>query len=128
MFFFFLDPAEFPVFGNGVAKFETGLQLLRNVDPNMPIGVATTLVRLGREMPALAMGQKTLKGVASDLSIPYSTLLRHTDALAEGSKGVRALGLIEKGVHPEDRRARQVRLTAAGTGLLLDIDEAISKV
>jgi len=126
MFFFWLDPDEMPIFGPGLGKFEDALDLLRQVDPGMSIGAAAALVKIGRRMPALAFGQETFKGIGMQMQIPYSSFLRHTDLLAEGAPGTKSLGLIEKGVHPEDRRARQVRLTPDGEALLRKLDDLCS--
>lgn len=125
MFFFWMDPAEMPVFGPGLGKLEASFDLLRAVDPGMPIGAAAALVRIGRRMPALAVGQQTLKSIGMEMQVPYSSFLRHTDLLAEGAPGTKSLGLIEKGIHPEDRRARQVRLTPQGLVLLTKLDELL---
>ena len=35
MFFFFIDPDEVPIFGEGLSKLEEALDLLREVDPGM---------------------------------------------------------------------------------------------
>ncbi|WP_193337161.1 hypothetical protein [Devosia beringensis] len=127
MFFFFMNPAEMPVFSAGLRKLERSLDLLRSVDPGMPIGAAAALIRIGRQMPQLATGQETLKSIGAQMEVPYSSFLRHTDLLSEGAPGTKALRLIEKGIHPEDRRARQVRLTPDGLNLLLNLDSICSE-
>ena len=123
MFFFWLDPNEVPTFGTGLDKLEQALDMLREVDPGISIGTAAALIKIGRRLPSLALGSETLKGIGAEMGIPYSSFLRHTDLLAEGAEGTKSLGLIEKGVHPEDRRARQVRLTAEGEALLRKLDD-----
>jgi DNA-binding MarR family transcriptional regulator len=127
MFFFFIDPDEVPIFGPELARLEAALDQLRAVDPGMSIGTATALIKIGRRLPALALGSETLKGIGMEMGIPYSSFLRHTDLLAEGAEGTKSLGLIEKGVHPQDRRARQVRLTADGEALLRRLDALYAK-
>lgn len=127
MFFFWLDPDEVPIFGEGLGKLEEALDMLREIDPGMSIGAAAALIKIGRRMPALALGQETFKGIGVQMQIPYSSFLRHTDLLAEGAPGTKSLGLIEKGVHPEDRRARQVRLTADGEALLRKLDDLYAR-
>lgn len=127
MFFFFINPDEVPIFEEGLGKVEEALDLLREIDPGMSIGTAAALIKIGRRLPALAMGQETLKGIGAEMGIPYSSFLRHTDLLAEGAEGTKSLGLIEKGVHPQDRRARQVQLTAEGEALLRKLDALYSK-
>lgn len=123
MFFFWMDPSEIPTFGQGLSKVDASLELLRAVNPGMPIGAVAAFVRIGRSMPMLASGQDTLKSISAQMQVPYATFLRHTDLLAEGAPGTKALRLIEKGVHPEDRRARQVRLTSDGLALLQQLDD-----
>lgn len=122
MFFFFLDPKEMPVFGRGLEKLEQSLDCLREVDPGMPIGGAAALIHLARRLPTLASGSINLRDVASEMQLAYPTFLRHTDILSEGATGTRQLKLIEKGVHPKDKRARQVRLTNDGLILLEKLD------
>jgi DNA-binding MarR family transcriptional regulator len=127
MFFFFIDPADIPVFTPGLGTLESSLDLLMAIDPGMPIGAAAALIRMGRRMPALATGQETLKSISSQMEVPYATFLRHTDLLSDGAKGTKALRLIEKGIHPDDRRARQIRLTPEGLSLLQQLDDLHSK-
>lgn len=63
----------------------------------------------------------TLREIAAEMNVGYSSLLRQTDVLGEGAPSVRSLNLFEKGIRPDDRRSRQVRLTPVGEQLLRGI-------
>lgn len=127
MFFFWLNPDEVPEFGDGLGKLEEALDLLRGIDPGMSIGTAAALIKIARGLRELAEGQQTLKGISTEMQIAYSSFLRHTDLLAEGAPGTKSLGLLEKGIRPEDRRARQVQLTLKGVALLRQLDALYSR-
>lgn len=122
MFFLFLDPDEIPTFGPGLDTLAKAMDMLRAVDPGMPVGTASCLLHLGLELRSLAQGTITLRDVARDMDVPYSTFLRSTDKLAEGGSGVRGLNLLEKGISTSDKRARQLRLTLKGHALLGELD------
>jgi len=126
MFFFFMDPKDAPVFGHGLGRFEQGLDLLRQIDPIMPIGAASSFVHIARRLPALYGGSMNLRGVADEMGLNYTTFMRNADLLSEGGANVRQLNLLEKGISPNNKKARQFRLTDKGLDLLEKIDKVLS--
>lgn len=126
MFFLFLDPKDAPPFGKGLERFETALDLLREVDPIMPIGAAASLVHIARRLPQIYGGEVGLGDVARDMGLNYATFMRNADLLAEGGANTRQLNLLEKGLNPKNKRGRQFRLTEKGLTLLRNIDDALS--
>lgn len=125
MFFLFMDPDALPVFSPELQKVEMLLDRLREVEPGMPISEAATLVYLARRLRDLSLGEIKLKDVADEMGMPYSTLLRYTDGLSDGGKSTHKLELLEKGLHPTDRRARQIRLTPKGMELVSALEAII---
>ena len=126
MFFLFLDPNDAPAFSDGLERFESALDLIRQVDPIMPIGAAAALVHIARRLPGLYGGAISLGDVAREMDLNYATFMRNADLLSEGGANVRQLNLLEKGMNPNNKRARQFRLSDKGLGLLQQIDEVIS--
>lgn len=122
MFFFFLDPKTMPVFGPEMEKFERVLDVAREVDPRMAVGTLAAFVYIARRLAPMAEGSENLRKIAKEMDIPYPSFLRHTDVLAEGISKMEGLGMLEKGPHPDDRRARQVRLTEKGLETLRKIE------
>jgi DNA-binding MarR family transcriptional regulator len=128
LFFFFLDPIDMPIFSREFANFEKGLDLLRRADPTMTVNTASTLIHIARALPMLAAGQITLREIAREMNIPYSSVIRAVEVLTDGgTTRQKALGLLEKGVHPKDRRARQFRLSEKGARLLGELDGVLAK-
>lgn len=127
MFFLIMDPKDAPGFGQGLARFEQGLDLLRQVDPIMPIGAAASFVHIARRLPALYGGSINLRGVADEMALNYTTFMRNADLLSEGGANVRQLNLLEKGISPHNKKARQFRLTDKGLDVLEKIDRALSE-
>jgi len=85
----------------------------------MSIGALAAFVHVANRMPELAAGDLSLSDIAEEMQVPYTSFARQLDVLAEGAPpSVRGLNLIEKGVHPDNRRQRQVKLTNEGTKLL----------
>lgn len=129
MFFFFQDPETLPIFGPELQKLEMTLDVLRELDPRMTIGALTAFIYVARRLSSLASGQENLRHIAEEMNIPYPTLLRHTDFLAEGIPNKpEGLGLLEKGPHPHDKRSRQVRLTDKGIEALRKIEKTLACV
>ena len=126
VFFLFLDPNDAPAFSDGLARFESALDLIRQVDPIMPIGAAASLVHIARRLPGLYGGSISLGDVAREMELNYATFMRNADLLSEGGANVRQLNLLEKGMSPNNKRARQFKLSDKGLGLLQQIDEVIS--
>jgi DNA-binding MarR family transcriptional regulator len=123
MFFLFLNPAEitrhllkqFP-YRQRVEEF---IDIAREVDSTISVGALATFVHVANRMPELAAGDLSLRDIADDMRVPYTSFARQLDVLAEGAPPpVRGLNLIEKGVHPDNRRQRQVMLTNDGARLL----------
>ena len=131
MFFFFLDPKEiarlqaieFPELGRA-QKF---VDAVREVDATMSIGTLAAFLHVANRMPELAGGDMSLRDIAVEMGVKPTSLARQIDLLAEGTKtAVRPLNLLEKGVHPGNKRHRQVRLTPDGTRLLSKLSRIIS--
>lgn len=127
MFFLFLDPKDAPPFGKGLERFEIALDLVRQVDPIMPIGAAASLVHIARRLPAIYGGEVGLGDVARGMGLNYATFMRNADLLSEGGANVRQLNLLEKGLNPKNKKGRQFRLTEKGLALLSEIDATISR-
>lgn len=126
MFFFLQDLDTLPMFGPELKKFERALEVLRKLDPRMTVGALAAFVFIARRLAPLASGSENLRDIAKEMKIPYPTLLRHTDLLAEGiQEKIKGMGLLEKGPHPHDKRTRQVRITKQGLETLRKIEEAI---
>jgi Transcriptional regulators len=115
-----------PSFGEEMRSFEAALDVMFRECPGMTLGAALALVKLVRFLPDLAQGTTNLRDVAQEMDIPYSTLLRYTDHLSEGAKATAPLYLLEKGMHPSDKRARQLRLTDKGEALLREVEQALA--
>ncbi|WP_431017239.1 hypothetical protein [Bradyrhizobium pachyrhizi] len=117
MFFIFLK-------SDGVRSYpelkplERALEAFCAIDPSMPVSMAATLLRVARYGQELASGETNLRAVAK---LPYSTFLRQIDCLGDGGRRVKGLKLLEKGFNSADRRARAVRLAAAGVQLLEEL-------
>lgn len=126
MFFLNLRPDEAPTFGPGLARFEVAIDLIRAIDPIMPIGAAASLVHVARRLPALYGGDLSLGDVAREMDLNYATFMRNADLLADGGTSVRRLNLFEKGISPSDRRARHFRPTEKGLALLHEIERVIA--
>lgn len=122
MFFFFFDPADAPVFGTGLQRFEAALNVLREADPKMTVSGAASLVHIARRLPALYGRSASLGQIADRMGMRYNSFMRTVDVLAEGGAKTRGLNLLESGSFPDDRRTRRVRLTPAGLRLLQTID------
>lgn len=122
MFFFFMDPVEVARYQGAcfphLTKVEEFVEVARAADATMSIGTLAAFVRVARLIPQLAANELTLRDIAEMMDVPYTSFVRQVDLLCEGTAAVRGLNLLEKGVHPEDRRARQVRLTKKGGQLL----------
>ena len=123
MFFFFLGPDEirrhmieqFPY----RQKVEEFVEVARMVDSTMSVGALATFVHIANRMPQMASGERSLRDIAAEMAVPYTSFTRQVDLLAAGSPpSVRGLGLLEKRVHPTQRRQRQVLVTDKGTLLL----------
>lgn len=125
MFFLFVDANDAPVFGPGLERFEIALDLLRKVDPIMPIGAASTLVHIARRLPRLHGGSVSLSDIAREMGLGYTTFMRHADLVAEGGANIRRLDLLEKGIMQQDKRARTFRATEKGLALLRQIDSTL---
>jgi DNA-binding MarR family transcriptional regulator len=130
MFFFFLDPdeiarlqvAQFPHL-NRAQRF---VDAIGEIDATISVGAASAFLHVAKHMPELARGDMALRDVAIEMGVKPTTLARHVDRLAEGTEGtVRGLNLLEKGVHPGNRRQRHVRLTEEGTRLLSKLSDII---
>ena len=130
MFFLFLDPkkiarmqaAEFPQLGRA-QKF---VDAVREVDATMSIGTLAAFLHVASRMSALAGGDMSLRDIASEMGVKPTSLARQIDLLSEGTNtAVRPLNLLEKGVHPGNKRHRQVRLTPDGTRLLRELSRII---
>jgi len=122
MFFFFLNAGEvtshlrkqFP-HRHQVEEF---IDIAREVDSAMSIGALAAFVHVTNRMPELILGDMSLRDIADEMQVPYTTFSRQLDVLADGAPSVRGLRLLEKGVIPDNRRQRQVRLTVDGERLL----------
>jgi DNA-binding MarR family transcriptional regulator len=126
MFFFFLDPHDAPVFSHGLKAFEHGLDLLREVDSKMTVGAAASFVHIARRLPSLYGGSVSMADVAKEMSINYATFMRSADVMSEGGANTRSLNLLEAGMFPGNKRAKQFRLTPSGLELLRNIDLVVS--
>lgn len=127
MFFLFLDPQDAPAFGKGLARLEKAVDLLREVDPIMPIGAAAALVHIARRLPELYGGHSSLGDIAKGMGMNYATFMRNADLLSEGGANVRQLNLLEKGLIPHNKKARQFRLTEKGLTLLEQLDHVLGR-
>ena len=126
MFFFFMDPQDAPVFGHGLKAFEHGLDLLREVDSKMTVSAAASFVHIARRMPAMYGGSVTMADIAKDMNMNYASFMRSADVMAEGGANTRGLNLLEPGLFPDNKRAKQFRLTESGLQLLQKIDLVVS--
>ena len=131
MFFLFLDPVKikqlqalrFPHL-DMARKF---VDAVREVDATMSVGTLSAFLHVANRMPELAGGEMSLRDIAVEMGVKPTSLARQIDLLAEGAKtAVRPLNLLEKGVHPVNKRHRQVRLTPDGTRLLSKLSSIIS--
>jgi DNA-binding MarR family transcriptional regulator len=123
MFFLFLDPtqlarhqaAQFPHLGRALEFVD----VVRAVDSTMSVGALAAFLHVAKRIPDLAGGETSLRDIADEMGVAPTSLARQIDLLAEGATtAVRGLNLLEKGVHPADKRQRQVRLTPDGMRLL----------
>ena len=124
--FSFFDPEElargqafqFPHLG----RAQEFVDAVREVDATMSVGTLSAFLHVANRMPELAGGDLSLRDIAVEMGVKPTSLARQIDLLAEGAAGVatavKGLNLLEKGVHPGNKRHRQVRLTPAGTRLL----------
>jgi DNA-binding MarR family transcriptional regulator len=96
------------------------------VDKEMSVGTLAAFIRVARRIPALAAGALSLRAVAEEMGVGYSSLLRQTDVLAAGAPSVRSLDLLEKVIRPDDRRSRDVVLTERGEALMKAISSCMA--
>jgi DNA-binding MarR family transcriptional regulator len=120
MHIFFMDPKDWRTYPNA-QRFEAGLDAVCAVDREMTVGTLSTFVRVARRIPALTVGALSLRSIAEEMNLGYSSFLRQTDCLAAGGPSVRSLDLLEKVIRPDDRRARDVLLTERGKALMESI-------
>ena len=129
MFFFFLEPwvvaallAQFPHLDRATAFVDA----VCAVDSKMSVGALAAFLHVAQRMPKLAAQEMSIRDIAIQLGVPHTTLARQLDQLAEGTPKIPGLHLLEKGVHPGDKRARQVRLTPDGVKLLAKLSALMS--
>jgi len=122
MFFMFMKPGDVMPTYPELKPLEQALEAFSAIDPSMPVSMAVTLLRVAGSARQLATGETNLRAIAGSSGLPYSTLLRQVDALADGAgPRVKSLKLLEKGFNATDRRARAVRLTQDGMRFLDDL-------
>ena len=130
MFFFFLDPRD--VAGLLAARFphldraSRFIDAVCAVDSKMSVGACSAFLHVAQRMPALASGEASIRDIAAEMDVAPTTLARQLDQLAEGTSKIQGLNLLEKGIHPLDRRQRQVRLTRKGVKLLATLSALTS--
>lgn len=131
MFFFFLSPDEIARhMGNQFPhreKVEEFVEVAREVDSTMSVGALATFVHIANRMPQLTTGELSLRDIATEMDVPYTSFTRQVDLLSAGAApAVRGLGLLEKRPHPTKRRQRQVLVTDQGVALLKNLCRVFS--
>ena len=123
MFFFFFTPdqirhemiKQFP----HRQKVEEFVEVARSVDSTMSVSALASFVHIANRMPELTSGEVSLRDIADEMNVPYTTFISQVDYLTTASpaKG-RGQNLLDKRLHPTNRRQRQVLVTDHGTELL----------
>lgn len=129
MFFFFLEPwvvaallAQFPHLDRATAFVDA----VCAVDSKMSVGSLAAFLHVAERIPALASQEVSMRDIALEMGVPPTTFFRQLDQLAEGTSKIQGLNLLEKGIHPLDKRQRQVRLTPDGVKLLATLSALMS--
>lgn len=129
MFFFFLEPwvvaallAQFQHLDRAMAFIDA----ICAVDSKMSVGAASAFLHVAKRMPGLASQEISMRDIALEMGVPPTTFFRQLDQLAEGTSKIAGLNLLEKGMHPLDKRQRQVRLTSKGVKLLATLSGLMS--
>ena len=126
MFFLTIDPKNLPIFSPELAKLEAILDRARNAHPQMSITSFYNFVYIARRMPEFWLKDKSLKEIAKEMNIPYTTATRNIDVLGEGAGADgEGLKLIEKGYDPKNKKAMKFRMLPKGVKLLRDIERII---
>jgi DNA-binding MarR family transcriptional regulator len=122
MFFFFLDAV-------GMAR-EQRLQIrnldrtiefvdaVREVDGTLSVGALGTLLHVVKNLPELASGDMTIRDLAQKTGVAPTSVGRQLEVLTDGGPSGDGLRLLQKAVHPDDKRKRQMVLTPKGMDLL----------
>lgn len=119
MFFFFFPNYLFaadPLL-EGVQR---ALAMTRKKHPQMTVGALEALIHIARSQPRIVENHQSLKDIASEMGLPYPTLVRHTDMLGEGIGGKSGLQMLEKVAAEGSRKEKRVELTKAGFDFLTD--------
>jgi DNA-binding MarR family transcriptional regulator len=123
MFFFFFTPdqirhemiKQFP----HRKKVEEFVEVARRVDSTMSVSALASFVHIANRMPELTSGEVSLRDIADEMHVPYTTFISQVDYLATASPpSGRGLNLLDKRLHPTNKRQRQVMVTDHGTQLM----------
>jgi DNA-binding MarR family transcriptional regulator len=122
MFFFFLDAEALALEQRqqirNLGRAIEFVDAVRAVDGTLSVGALGTLLHVVKWLPELASGDMTLRDLAQKTGVAQTSVARQLEVLTDGGPSGDGLQLLEKAVHPRDKRKRQIVLTSKGMHLL----------
>lgn len=111
------------------SQLEQLLKAFRKIRPDLTVGAFLTFLFIARRSAASndpSAPDLTISYIAEQLELSFQTAARHCDLLSEGLRGKPGLNWITK--KPlKDQRAKAVSISAAGTTVIADALNSITK-
>lgn len=107
------------------AAFHYALDLVRKRHPHMSVGTLSTFLYIADYRGPTPL---TATDIAVRLGISIPTVFSQCDQLSDGIRGKNGMKLLQKVPHPDDARARTLKLTFSGLQLLTELYDIIEPI